>query len=85
MGCVHSKNIDPASHVVSRRLNNNNSEKTCRNSSSSSSSSFNSPPAYDQDMKIDLHPSDPSPILTEPQGINNPKAALRQERVNQLR
>ena len=79
MGCVHSKNLEPVNHVVSRRLNNN--EKT----SSSSLSSFNSPPAYDQDMKLDLHSSDASPILTEPHGINNPKAALRQERVHQLR
>ncbi|KAF9143144.1 hypothetical protein BG015_000528 [Linnemannia schmuckeri] len=81
MGCVHSKNIEPVNHVVSRRLNNNNNEKT---SSSSSSSSFNSLPAYDQDMKLNFHPADPSPVLTEPHGINHPEAALHQEWVHQL-
>ncbi|KAF9105360.1 hypothetical protein BGX29_000133 [Mortierella sp. GBA35] len=86
MGCVHSKNLEPVNHVVSRRLNNNNTTSTSEKNGrplSSSSSSFNSPPAYDQEMKLDLHPSD-SPILTEPHGINNPKAALRKENVNQL-
>ncbi|KAG0043045.1 hypothetical protein BGZ83_011894 [Gryganskiella cystojenkinii] len=35
-------------------------------------------------MKLDISSSDPAPVLTEPHGINHPKAGLRKDQVVQL-
>ncbi|KAF9425747.1 hypothetical protein BGZ76_003087 [Entomortierella beljakovae] len=78
MGCVSSKQIDLADHATITRKS---TEKSSLPPYSTSSSKI-FPPAY-SDMKLDID-SDTSPILKEPHGLNDPKAALRSETVQHL-
>ncbi|KAF9928439.1 hypothetical protein BGZ67_006996 [Mortierella alpina] len=95
MGCVSSKHIavdtnatvsrKPSSKTALPRYPSSSSSSSSASSSSSSSSSSSTlhPPAY-SDMKLNIS-SDSSPVLSEPHGINNSKAALRQETVKHFR
>ncbi|KAG0306874.1 hypothetical protein BGZ98_001527 [Dissophora globulifera] len=81
MGCTSSKHINLADNAsISHKRQQSTNLPSYR--SSSSSSTVANLPAY-TDMKLDID-TYASPILTEPQGVNHPKAVLRQEKVHQL-
>ncbi|KAI1314595.1 hypothetical protein EDD11_001978 [Mortierella claussenii] len=84
MGCVSSKHINLADNAsVSRNRSSKTELPSYKFSSSSAASSILTPPAYDSDMKLDIN-SKPGPVLSEPSGINDPKAALHKETVQGL-
>ncbi|KAF9985663.1 hypothetical protein BGZ65_010209 [Modicella reniformis] len=88
MGCNSSKHINLADNAtISSYHRRRSSRKTdlpsYQSSPSSSSLTRVHPPAYSNNMKLDLN-TEKQPILHEPQGLNHPKAILRQEKVELL-
>ncbi|KAF9192692.1 hypothetical protein BGZ51_005081 [Haplosporangium sp. Z 767] len=83
MGCVSSKHINLNDNATVHRNQSQKAALPAYSSPASSPRTSLNPPAYRSDMKIDIN-SGSVPVLTEPKGVNHPKAALRQEQVHQL-